>query len=1503
MEDRTEIPDQPRFIPVNLPGSILSRRTIEGSDRDAHTHRELPILKRSATTSGNSRSRSIRYGEAEAPMQTLNAGASSAHWSAAGGPGAPGSSSTSASSGRRPSLLSAQGVRRAMTTAGTSSASSESHYAGDISVVGPDSPEDPTDFRRSLEINMKDLVGDAVGNMSISPSSRDIVLAARKGLFIIDLENPLEVPRFLPQGGTWDVADVQWNPHPARSQYIVSTSSEKMLIWNLNLTGKTSIEHILRSHYRAITDFNWHTTESDVVASTGIDSWIFVWDLRTPQKPVYGLSAFKDSGTQVKWNRHDGNFLASAHGNEVLIWDRRKGSLPMSRILAHNSKIYGIDWSHHLRNEIVTCSLDKTIKTWDTNNSHAPNSCIQTDYPVWRARNLPFGQGVLSLPQRGETRLEMFARGESPKLVETFDGHSDVVKEFVWRKGAPDEFQLITWSKDRTLRFWPVSADTMQKVGYSPEVIRGRSQLRLDREPTISYRNPPLVQQFLPILSAPIGNRSILAEVRAGAPPRSSNLITQPHLGSSARATPAEGTSQLTPTLADTQPIAITGPPAITRNRGGTMSRGPVTGKSVAHMDAFAWLSNVKVGNKRGGSSGGGSAEPESSSSSRLNSASRAPSRTRDESESVSRQRSASRSRGGEERRDGPDNSQSLQDEITTVLNKLASSKIKLEKIDLSKKRTCTLGLHGPWGERSSVFVRVTFTFPSKYPQAGHPEGTPAVELEKSPLISFSNRAFILKHLRAISERKRPCLEACLRFLLYMEEDLESMQPNMDSESSDDERDVQDPNFKGAKKEVTLSILRNHKNLAEPRTSQGTFGPNGELICFFRAPPRMVLLRGIADPTSPKASPGEEAPPSASEQRPQQTQQQSRLFQSPALVSDAIRQLSLAAKDRAVLPLDPRKPETDFNILRTMTNLLTASQHKMRRESIASNGGPMSKNNYSLLPTRRSNVFLMDTTRFSGPDKVVAEEYDFSAVSLFELCEKNAGVARERRRFDHERVFRIVQALLKVPVIAKEEESGQIQEEVDNSFASDLLAIGIIMQIYTDLALNKDIQMLAMLSIIVLQTPHGSAKSHPGILKLPIPIPSTARSSQELLGHGLGRLAPIKTTGFDYFSLARSINNMPSPMSPAWPGSAVTGGTPSPVGGGGMGLPPPAAPSVASSNSSRGSWSSLFNTGSMRQFMNGVQDSLKDGLTTPTLEGPLNIGDSQLPKISEKGPLKLTRDLSGGSGGSDRGSGGAAEVANFNLVLNGRRKRMRKEASMHSLASNSTGGSAMSRSWNESAGPRPKPVSFSSAGNRKGVGKVQDAGGAGAPYQEKRMVVFEPSVMEETPPPLFAAAIITQMRRHVLVYAELLFRWELYIKRLEMLNSVQVMPEIRRDKDGRHEGHVHQHRIGLTRMCRRPDCRMLLDPTLHVCVHCGTPAPPPACTICRLPVKGLSRSCLRCYHVTHISCWDSLGVPICPTGCGCFCDGEDAGDYTRPSTRLGMSPPTNTLLLSTLAAA
>src|SRR4051794_22246048 len=165
------------------------------------------------------------------------------------------------------------------------------------------------------------------------------------------------------------------------------------------------------------------------------------------------------------------------------------------QIKAHQSKIYGIDWSHEREHEIITCSLDGTIKVWNIQSSspdgkdHNATFTIDTAYPVWRARALPFGRGILSLPQRGSTTLKMWAHDQGESPVHAFEGHTDVVKEFVWRKGGRgpcfticglitdsqlldmNHFQLITWSKDRTLRFWPMDSAVLQVFDfYNPRI-------------------------------------------------------------------------------------------------------------------------------------------------------------------------------------------------------------------------------------------------------------------------------------------------------------------------------------------------------------------------------------------------------------------------------------------------------------------------------------------------------------------------------------------------------------------------------------------------------------------------------------------------------------------------------------------------------------------------------------------------------------------------------------------------------------------------------------------------------------------------------------------------------------------------------------------------------------------------------------------------------------------------------------------------------------------------
>lgn len=140
-------------------------------------------------------------------------------------------------------------------------------------------------------------------------------------------------------------------------------------------------------------------------------------------------------------------------------------------------------------------------------------------------------------------------------------------------------------------------------------------------------------------------------------PPRPTyHPVMQPHLNSTARASALEN-CQATPTITNPKPVAM----SIARKHGETMSRGNLGGKSVAKMDAFTWLSNVKVGDRRGSSSGPGS-EADSTGVSRINSLSRPKSGQEKIEVSEARKRSDSRSRTQEERKEGEGN-YSLQDE------------------------------------------------------------------------------------------------------------------------------------------------------------------------------------------------------------------------------------------------------------------------------------------------------------------------------------------------------------------------------------------------------------------------------------------------------------------------------------------------------------------------------------------------------------------------------------------------------------------------------------------------------------------------------------------------------------------------------------------------------------------------------------------------------------------------------------------------------------------------
>lgn len=208
-----------------------------------------------------------------------------------------------------------------------------------------------------------------------------------------------------------------------------------------------------------------------MLASCSVDTFTHLWDLRDPRKPILSLSAVCMSGaTQVGFNRCSGNLIATAHDGDLRIWDQRKGSCPVQYITAHLARIHGINWSHEHETRLTTACQDGSVKYFDINHPRKAEAIITTDSIVWRARYTPFTNGLVTVivPQleRGANSLLLWSNSKQSAPVCSFVGHKDVVLDFAWRNkrdsDSPDK-ELISWSRDQTLRVWKVSQD-LQKM-------------------------------------------------------------------------------------------------------------------------------------------------------------------------------------------------------------------------------------------------------------------------------------------------------------------------------------------------------------------------------------------------------------------------------------------------------------------------------------------------------------------------------------------------------------------------------------------------------------------------------------------------------------------------------------------------------------------------------------------------------------------------------------------------------------------------------------------------------------------------------------------------------------------------------------------------------------------------------------------------------------------------------------------------------------------------------
>lgn len=172
----------------------------------------------------------------------------------------------------------------------------------------------------------------------------------------------------------------------------------------------------------------------------------------------------------------------------------------MQYITAHLARIHGINWSHEDETRLTTASQDGTVKYFDINHPRKADAIITTDSIVWRARYTPFSNGLVTIIvphlEHGENSLRLWSNSNQSSPICEFEGHKDAILDFAWRPNHGDPYnpdrELISWSRDQTLRVWKVS-ETLQKMCARVSSDNDEENFIIDDYPQLSSSHRSLV--------------------------------------------------------------------------------------------------------------------------------------------------------------------------------------------------------------------------------------------------------------------------------------------------------------------------------------------------------------------------------------------------------------------------------------------------------------------------------------------------------------------------------------------------------------------------------------------------------------------------------------------------------------------------------------------------------------------------------------------------------------------------------------------------------------------------------------------------------------------------------------------------------------------------------------------------------------------------------------------------------------------------------------------------
>jgi len=193
------------------------------------------------------------------------------------------------------------------------------------------------------------------------------------------------------------VMGLSWNA--VHRQVLASGSADGTVkLWDVtNATGGPNGDYVrpsatLTHHTDKVQSLAWHPTEGTLLATGGYDRRLCLVDARTAAASATASSASVKKAKlpadceAIAWDPHNQQYLTAASEDGVVqCWDVRKfDGEPVWSMIAHEyGGVSDISYNPQVPGMLVTCSIDKTVALWDTQNvSPNPQPCGSKDMNV-----------------------------------------------------------------------------------------------------------------------------------------------------------------------------------------------------------------------------------------------------------------------------------------------------------------------------------------------------------------------------------------------------------------------------------------------------------------------------------------------------------------------------------------------------------------------------------------------------------------------------------------------------------------------------------------------------------------------------------------------------------------------------------------------------------------------------------------------------------------------------------------------------------------------------------------------------------------------------------------------------------------------------------------------------------------------------------------------------------------------------------------------------------------